>query len=127
MFLNLYNTGVIRGCGRQQMGAYVNLGAYYFVGTPVAITLTFLFKLRGKGLWIGLTAGSAVQATVLATVIIFTDWERQVLSSLIGFGYKFGILNTFSCQPIPSDQLNLVSYILCIVIAGQTGQGEDIP
>ncbi|CAM8983797.1 unnamed protein product [Rhodiola kirilowii] len=75
--LQVVLSGFIRGCGWQHMGAYVNLGAYYLVGTPLAITLTFLFKLRGKGLWIGLTAGSAVQATMLAIVAIFTNWEKQ--------------------------------------------------
>lgn len=40
--------GTARGCGWQKLGAYVNLGAYYLVGLPCAITLTFVFHLGGK-------------------------------------------------------------------------------
>ncbi|MCI23196.1 MATE efflux family protein 9-like, partial [Trifolium medium] len=31
----MWSTGVARGGGFQQMGAYVNLGAYYLVGIPL--------------------------------------------------------------------------------------------
>ncbi|KAK2996315.1 hypothetical protein RJ639_026621, partial [Escallonia herrerae] len=37
-----------RGCGWQKIGAFVNLAAYYFVGLPAAIILTFLFHFGGK-------------------------------------------------------------------------------
>lgn len=46
------------------MGAYVNVGAFYLVGVPVALTLAFLVHLKGKGLWIGTLTGSDVQATL---------------------------------------------------------------
>nr|XP_048330091.1 protein DETOXIFICATION 16-like isoform X1 [Ziziphus jujuba var. spinosa] len=41
-------SGVARGCGWQRVGAYVNLGAYYLVGLPCAIILTFVLNLGGK-------------------------------------------------------------------------------
>ncbi|KAH7528400.1 hypothetical protein FEM48_Zijuj05G0068300 [Ziziphus jujuba var. spinosa] len=40
--------GVARGCGWQRVGAYVNLGAYYLVGLPCGIILTFVLNLGGK-------------------------------------------------------------------------------
>lgn len=33
------------------MGAYVNLGAFYFVGLPCSVILTFVVHLEGK-VWI---------------------------------------------------------------------------
>ncbi|XP_058194557.1 protein DETOXIFICATION 12-like isoform X5 [Rhododendron vialii] len=51
-------SGVARGCGWQHIGAYVNLGAFYLVGIPMAATLAFWVQLRGKGLWIGIQAGN---------------------------------------------------------------------
>ncbi|WRX21549.1 Multi antimicrobial extrusion protein - like 10, partial [Theobroma cacao] len=48
-----YNFGVARGTGWQHIGAYVNLGAYYLVGIPVAALLCFGVHFRGKRLWIG--------------------------------------------------------------------------
>ena len=48
MILLLWYIGTARGCGWQKIGAYVNLGAYYLVGLPSAIILTFVFGFGGK-------------------------------------------------------------------------------
>ncbi|CAI0556449.1 unnamed protein product [Linum tenue] len=71
-------SGVVRGIGWQNLGAYVNLGAYYLVGTPVAVVLAFVVHIGGKGLLIGLASGSFVQATMFAFRIALTDWQQQV-------------------------------------------------
>ncbi|KAM7520289.1 hypothetical protein LguiB_019251 [Lonicera macranthoides] len=70
-------SGVARGSGWQHIGAYVNLGAYYLAGIPVALLLGFVLHLRGKGLWIGLMIGSMVQATLLSLITTSTNWEKQ--------------------------------------------------
>ncbi|CAL8997691.1 unnamed protein product [Prunus brigantina] len=78
-------SGVARGTGWQHIGAYVNLGAYYLVGTPVGVVLAFLAHLRAEGLWIGLLTGSAVQALLLALKTSLTNWEKQVPSPKLKF------------------------------------------
>ncbi|KAF5457067.1 hypothetical protein F2P56_021201 [Juglans regia] len=75
--LQVVLSGVARGSGWQHLGAYVNLGAYYLVGTPVGAVLTFALHFRGKGLWIGLLTGSSVQAILLALRTSFTNWQKQ--------------------------------------------------
>jgi len=70
-------SGVARGSGRQDIGAYVNLAAYYLFGIPTAILLAFGFKMRGRGLWIGITVGSCVQAVLLGLIVILTNWKKQ--------------------------------------------------
>ncbi|EOA35099.1 hypothetical protein CARUB_v10020213mg [Capsella rubella] len=69
--------GVARGSGRQDIGAYVNLAAYYLCGVPTAIILAFGLKMRGRGLWIGITVGSFVQALLLSLIVIRTNWEQE--------------------------------------------------
>ncbi|EOY04079.1 MATE efflux family protein isoform 1 [Theobroma cacao] len=49
----IVSISVARGTGWQHIGAYVNLGAYYLVGIPVAALLCFGVHFRGKRLWIG--------------------------------------------------------------------------
>ncbi|XP_060669899.1 protein DETOXIFICATION 16 isoform X1 [Ziziphus jujuba] len=75
-------SGTIRGCGRQKIGACINLGAYYLMGIPVALLLAFFFHIGGKydlqGLWIGITVALFVQAASLSVIIIRTDWEQEV-------------------------------------------------
>ncbi|XP_028785538.1 protein DETOXIFICATION 9-like [Neltuma alba] len=70
--------GIARGGGFQRIGAYVNLGAYYLIGTPISVLLGFVLNWRAKGLWLGILAGSTVQAVVLIVVTAaFTDWEKE--------------------------------------------------
>jgi MATE family multidrug resistance protein len=76
----MHASGVARGSGLQNIGAYVNLGAYYLVGTPISVVLAFVLHLGGKGLWIGLVAGSTVQATLLALTTSFNNWQKQVIN-----------------------------------------------
>ncbi|KAH0718574.1 hypothetical protein KY285_014605 [Solanum tuberosum] len=76
-----YQYGVARGSGWQIIGAYVNLGAFYLVGIPVAAVLCFLVNLKAKGLWIGLLAGSAIQAISLSLILVFTDWQKQAIKA----------------------------------------------
>lgn len=39
----MIGAGILRGSGRQHIGAYVNLVAYYVVAIPVACLATFYF------------------------------------------------------------------------------------
>ncbi|KAL3844906.1 hypothetical protein ACJIZ3_002309 [Penstemon smallii] len=66
------------GSGWQHIGAYINLGAYYLVGLPVAMVFGFVLHLRGKGLWLGLNMGSIVQSILLTLLACTTNWRKQV-------------------------------------------------
>ncbi|KAL5828117.1 hypothetical protein ACOSQ4_019914 [Xanthoceras sorbifolium] len=70
-------SGVARGCGWQELGAYVNLTAYYVVGIPVAAILGFWLQMRGQGLWIGILVGAFVQTLLLSIITSCLDWEKQ--------------------------------------------------
>ncbi|XVF71554.1 hypothetical protein PTKIN_Ptkin12aG0047400 [Pterospermum kingtungense] len=70
-------SGVARGAGWQDIGAYVNLGAYYLVGIPLAAVLCFALNFKGKGLWMGILTGSFVQLPLLSFVTARTNWEKQ--------------------------------------------------
>ncbi|KAI3765880.1 hypothetical protein L2E82_15926 [Cichorium intybus] len=75
-------SGVARGCGWQKICTLVNLGAYYLVGLPCAITLTFLYNLGGKGLWMGIICGSGVQAALLLVITARTNWEQEAKKTM---------------------------------------------
>ncbi|KAI4357719.1 hypothetical protein L6164_001651 [Bauhinia variegata] len=70
-------SGIARGCGWQHLGAYINLGAFYLCGIPVAATLGFWAKMRGKGLWIGIQVGALVQVVLLSIITSRTNWKEQ--------------------------------------------------
>ncbi|XP_023005095.1 protein DETOXIFICATION 16-like isoform X2 [Cucurbita maxima] len=70
-------SGIVRGCGWQKIGAYVNLGSYYLVGIPSAVLLAFVLHIDGKGLWLGIICALAVQTLSLAIITIRTNWDEE--------------------------------------------------
>ena len=72
-----YVSGVARGCGWQHIGVYVNVGAFYPCGIPVAAALAFWVQVGGKGLWIGIQVGAFVQC-VLLSIITCINLEQLV-------------------------------------------------
>lgn len=70
--------GVLRGMGKQKIGAGVNLVAYYVLALPVGIWLAFRTELGLAGLWIG-QCGALFLVGVGEYVLVFlTDWEVEV-------------------------------------------------
>ncbi|TVU32473.1 hypothetical protein EJB05_24204, partial [Eragrostis curvula] len=72
-------SGVVRGCGRQKMGAYINLAAYYLVGNPTAFLFAFVCHIGGMGLWFGILAGLLVQVLLLLSITLCTNWNKEAL------------------------------------------------
>jgi MATE family multidrug resistance protein len=114
---------VVRGCGRQRAGAFINLAAYYLAGIPLAFVFAFVWHLggmvpvvsssefhfsirlfsfllffiffnligfseywfnldSGQGLWFGIMCGLVVQMLLLLSITLFTNWNKEVSSSL---------------------------------------------
>ncbi|XP_050941253.1 protein DETOXIFICATION 16-like isoform X2 [Cucumis melo] len=71
-------SGITRGCGRQKIGAFINLGAYYLVGIPTSIFLAFFLGIGGKGLWMGIMVAVFLQALFLGILILSTNWDSEV-------------------------------------------------
>lgn len=72
-------SGIARGSGRQHLGAFINLGAFYLFGIPLSLVMGFVWHYGGRGLWMGLNAGSTVQALLFFLLTAFTNWEKQVV------------------------------------------------
>ncbi|KAI6686130.1 hypothetical protein NL676_032043 [Syzygium grande] len=70
-------SGSARGCGWQNLCAWINLGAYYVVAIPCAILFAFGFHLGGMGLWMGIICGLSVQVIALIAVNVCTNWDRE--------------------------------------------------
>ncbi|XP_010558567.1 PREDICTED: protein DETOXIFICATION 9-like isoform X2 [Tarenaya hassleriana] len=74
-------SGVARGTGWQHLGAVVNIGAYYLTGIPIGVVLCFVMKWGGKGLWVGVLTGSALQALLLGLITSRTNWYKQAMKA----------------------------------------------
>ncbi|XP_044511748.1 protein DETOXIFICATION 54-like [Mangifera indica] len=74
--------GILRGTARPVIGAHVNLGSFYFVGTPVAVGLAFGLNIGFSGLWFGLlSAQVACAVSILYVILLRTDWEAEAIKA----------------------------------------------
>ncbi|KAJ6672009.1 PROTEIN DETOXIFICATION [Salix viminalis] len=69
--------GVLRGTARPKVGANINLGCFYLVGTPVAVWLAFFAGFDFEGLWLGLLAAQGSCVLTMLFVLSRTDWESE--------------------------------------------------
>lgn len=67
---NTVLSGTIRGCGKQKVGALINM-TYWTVGFPLAWWLGFKIHLSGTGLWIGLIGIPTALQMLLNGVIVY--------------------------------------------------------
>ncbi|KAF9485569.1 MOP flippase [Pholiota conissans] len=77
--------GVLRGQGRQHLGALFNIIAYYVLALPMGITLAFHPKINLglQGLWIGqVIALFIVGIGEYCVVWLGTDWDQEVRKSI---------------------------------------------
>ncbi|KAJ0042209.1 hypothetical protein Pint_17383 [Pistacia integerrima] len=70
--------GVLRGTARPKVGANINLGCFYLVGTPVAVWLAFYAGFDFQGLWLGLLVAQGSCVVTMLMVLTRTDWDDEV-------------------------------------------------
>jgi MATE family multidrug resistance protein len=71
--------GVLRGQGRQHLGAAFNIVAYYVLALPLGITLAFHWGYGLPGLWVGQVVALFIVGTCeYAVVWLGTDWDHEV-------------------------------------------------
>ena len=58
-------SGVLRGSGRQYVGAIANFVCYDVIGLPLGVVLAFKARMGTIGLWTGLATGNIIQVCVV--------------------------------------------------------------
>ncbi|KAG9351616.1 hypothetical protein JZ751_022867, partial [Albula glossodonta] len=80
--------GVVRGAGKQMIGALCNLVGYYFVGFPIGVSLMFAAKMGIIGLWTGLIICVLLQSIFFIVLIVKLNWEKATREALIRAGVQ---------------------------------------
>ncbi|KAF6724870.1 Multidrug and toxin extrusion protein 1 [Oryzias melastigma] len=78
--------GIIRGAGKQKVGAICNIVGYYGIGFPVGIPLMFAAKLGIKGLWTGLFTCVSLQCAFLIFYLVRVDWKDVTMEAQVRAG-----------------------------------------
>ncbi|XP_044900288.1 multidrug and toxin extrusion protein 2-like isoform X4 [Felis catus] len=91
--------GILRGTGKQKIGAIMNAIGYYVFGFPIGVSLMFAAKLGIIGLWSGLIVCVFFQALFYLVLVWRTDWKRVAEQAQVRAGVK-GIKEA---TPAPTD------------------------
>ncbi|XP_056127055.1 multidrug and toxin extrusion protein 1 [Rhinichthys klamathensis goyatoka] len=67
---------IVKGLGKQKMGAICNLVGYYGVGCPIGISLMFAAKMGIFGLWTGLLISVFLQSVFLIVLLFKLNWKK---------------------------------------------------
>lgn len=67
--------GLLRGIGKQAIGGPANLIAYYVISLPISLGLAFGLDWRLEGMWMGITVGLMVVATIEYIYLWRTNWQ----------------------------------------------------
>ncbi|KAI9736419.1 MAG: hypothetical protein M1818_006153 [Claussenomyces sp. TS43310] len=70
--------GLLRGLGRQEIGGYVNLFAYYVIAMPISFGTGFGLDWELEGLWTGVAIALGIVAALEALFLYRTSWEKAV-------------------------------------------------
>ncbi|CAK6953885.1 multidrug and toxin extrusion protein 1-like [Scomber scombrus] len=91
--------GIVRGAGKQMIGAVCNLVGYYFIGFPIGVSLMFPAKMGIVGLWSGFLICVLIQSTVFMVFLCKLSWKKATEEAHVRAGVQvterkiFGIEN----------------------------------
>ncbi|XP_056904703.1 multidrug and toxin extrusion protein 1-like isoform X3 [Takifugu flavidus] len=78
--------GIMRGAGKQKVGAICNILGFYGLGLPMGTSLMFAAKLGITGLWIGLLTCMFLQTSFLMSYLLRLNWKKITEEAQIRVG-----------------------------------------
>jgi MATE family multidrug resistance protein len=73
--------GVLNGQGRQHVGAWFNLAAYYLSSLPLGFFLCFSRGWGLQGIWFGLMISLLAVAVATVMVVLRSDWNLETINA----------------------------------------------
>ncbi|XP_056587891.1 multidrug and toxin extrusion protein 1 [Triplophysa dalaica] len=80
--------GIVRGAGKQLIGALCNIVGYYFVGFPIGVSLMFAVGMGIVGLWVGMFVCVFLQSIFFIILICKLDWKKATEEALVRAGVQ---------------------------------------
>ena len=68
--------GILKGCGKQALGAIINIFTFQFISLPLAFYLAFGMKWYTSGFWTGLAVGILIHGVGYGVALWFVDWNK---------------------------------------------------
>ncbi|XP_034056972.1 multidrug and toxin extrusion protein 1-like isoform X1 [Gymnodraco acuticeps] len=78
--------GIVRGTGKQMIGAVCNLVGFYLIGLPIGVSLMFPVKMGIVGLWSGFLISVLIQSVFFIVFLCKLNWTKVTEEALIRAG-----------------------------------------
>ncbi|PKU37776.1 multidrug and toxin extrusion protein 2-like [Limosa lapponica baueri] len=111
--------GVLRGTGKQKMGAIANAIGYYAIGLPIGISLMFVAKMGVVGLWVGMIVSISLQALSFLAFVMRMDWKKAAEEAQVRAGRKKQ-LEDVNSNGTAANKTTAVDYISVDTDTGDT-------
>ncbi|GKD94975.1 DETOXIFICATION 48-like protein [Tanacetum coccineum] len=69
--------GMLSGCARPNLGAWIYFGSFYVIGLPTAWSMGFSKGMGLLGLWYGLFEAQLACVILMLISLLKTDWEME--------------------------------------------------
>ncbi|KAJ3378620.1 hypothetical protein HDU92_007285 [Lobulomyces angularis] len=100
---NCVGGGILRGCGQQKVGAFLNLFGFYVVGIPIGLYAAFKLEWGLFGLWFGL-GFALIMVSVFEIIWVFRiNWNEEAEKAQIMIGEETRLLSPPSYGSITDD------------------------
>uniref|UniRef100_UPI0037E9A633 multidrug and toxin extrusion protein 1 n=1 Tax=Semicossyphus pulcher TaxID=241346 RepID=UPI0037E9A633 len=86
--------GIVRGAGKQMIGAVCNLVCFYFIGFPIGVSLMFPVKMGILGMWSGFFICVVVQSVFFTVFLCKLNWKKATKEALVRAGVRTTETNT---------------------------------
>ncbi|KAM6911591.1 multidrug and toxin extrusion protein 1-like [Lycodopsis pacificus] len=80
--------GIVRGAGKQMVGAVVSLVGYYCIGFPIGVSLMFPLKMGILGLWWGFFICISLQSLFFIVFLCKLNWIKTTKEALSRAGVQ---------------------------------------
>lgn len=71
-------SGIIRGMGKQYVGALIQTVGYYAIGVPCGIFAAFTLGWHLNGLWAGISIAMSIICVSQGLYVYYLDWDNLV-------------------------------------------------
>ncbi|CAI5643560.1 unnamed protein product [Oreochromis niloticus] len=85
---------IVRGAGKQKIGALCSLVGYYLIGFPIGVSLMFPMKMGILGLWTGFLISASLQSMFFIVFLCKLNWTKATEEALVRAGVHITERNT---------------------------------